>query len=68
MKNKTETATLNGVFYTGEYSEDGPTNTVGQPLELNKIKAKARLCIKLTKDEEDILAAAKAHETLYGEK
>lgn len=68
MKNKTETATLNGVFYTGEYSEDGPTNTVGQPLELNAIKAKERIGIRLTKDEEEFLAAAKARETLYGKK
>lgn len=61
MENKTE-ATLDGVYY------DPRGNCAEEPLELNKIKAKARLCIKLTKDEEDILAAAKAHETLYGEK
>lgn len=67
MQNKTE-ATLDGVFYTGEYSEDGPTNTVGQPLNLNVIKAKKRLGIRLTKDEEGILATAEARETLYGEK
>ena len=68
MKNKDEMVTLKGVFYTGEYCEDGPTNTVGQPLELNAIKAKERIGIRLTKDEEEFLAAAKARETLYGKK
>lgn len=62
MENKTETATLDGVYY------DPNSNGSEEPLDLNKIMAKERLCLKLTKDEEAILAAAKAHETLYGEK
>ena len=61
MENKTE-ATLDGVYY------DPSGNCDEEPLELSKIKAKARLFIMLTKEEEEVLAAAKARETLYGKK
>lgn len=61
MENKTE-ATLDGVYY------DPSGNCAEEPLELNAIKAKKRLGIRLTKDEEEFLATAKARETLYGKK
>lgn len=62
MKNKTETATLNGVYYVSN------GNGSEEILNLDKIKAKERIGIRLTKDEEEFLAAAKARETLYGKK
>ena len=68
MKNKDEMVTLKGVFYTGEYCEDRPTNQVGQYREVNTIQGMAIIGIRLTKDEEEFLAAAKARETLYGKK
>lgn len=61
MKNDSN-VTLNGVFY--EPSSNGSEEI----LNLDKIKAKARIGIRLTKDEEEFLAAAKARETLYGKK
>lgn len=61
MKNESN-VTLDGVYYGQNFDSD---NSV---LNLNKIKAKERIGIRLTKDEEEFLAAAKARETLYGKK
>ena len=61
MKNDSN-VTLDGVYYVSN------GNGSEEILNLDKIKAKARIGIRLTKDEEEFLAAAKARETLYGKK
>lgn len=61
MKNDSN-VTLNGVYYVSN------GNGSEEILNLDKIKAKERIGIRLTKDEEESLAAAKARETLYGKK
>lgn len=61
MKNDSN-VTLDGVYYVSN------GNGSEEILNLDKIKAKERIGIRLTKDEEEFLAAAKARETLYGKK
>lgn len=61
MKNDSN-VTLDGVYYVSN------VNGSEEILNLDKIKAKERIGIRLTKDEEEFLAAAKARETLYGKK
>lgn len=61
MKNDSN-VTLDGVYYVSN------GNGSKEILNLDKIKAKERIGIRLTKDEEEFLAAAKARETLYGKK
>lgn len=65
MENKTE-ATLDGVYYEGEYLEHDDVNTLGEPLDLNKIIANKKLGLSLTKAEEKVYAAAQARLALYG--